>query len=199
MLLGAGIWASTGTDLDRALVTGTMADYLGAAARHRTALIANLSLWIAGALGLGAAGAAMAALTADPTRRHFVTLAYGTGVPLAISAFMAWLAVIVQGPPDPGPTELAVANVVGWYAYRADAVATALLIGAGPAAVSLAGRDSWVPAWLFGWGLLAALAGVLSFVPYFAPAVPLGVAFVIVPIGIGWTLAASFVLLRLDR
>jgi len=196
MLLGAALWATTGTDIDRALATGEMSAYLVSAAEHRTVLIANLSIWIVGVLGLGAAGTVMSNVGSGPLAlRELARAVYWIAVPLAISAFLAWLALIVQGSANPDPTEVAIAEVVGWYAYRADAVATALIVGAGPALLGSAGRGDWVPDWLFRWGLLAGLAGVLSFLPYYVPVVPLGVSLIIVPVGIGWTLAAAIVLL----
>lgn len=200
MVVGAALWASTGTDIDAALVDGTMEAYLAEAAEHRELLIANLSLWILGVLVLGAAGSAMARIEGGPPLLHdLARLSYWSGAVLALSAFLAWLAIIVQGSPVPDPVEVAVAEVVGWYAYRADALATALIIGAGPAFAAFAGRRSWVPGWLLAWGVFAAAAGVISFVPYFVTAIPLAAAFLIVPIGIGWTFAAAVVLVRTAR
>jgi len=200
MVVGAALWASTGTDIDAALVDGTIEAYLTDAAEHREVLIANLSLWILGVLVLGAAGSAMACIEGGaPLLRDLARLSYWSGAGLALSAFLAWLAIIVQGSPAPDPVEVAVAEVVGWYAYRADALATALIIGIGPAFVAFAGRRSWVPGWLLAWGVLAAAAGVFSVVPYYLTAIPLAAAFLIVPIGIGWTLAAAVVLARSGR
>jgi hypothetical protein len=200
MLVGAAIWGSTGTDIDVALQTDEMAAYLVAAAEHRTALVANLSIWIVGVLGLGAAGTAMSAVGNGPgLNRDLARFVYWVGTSLAISAFVAWLAIIVQLSGATDALEVAIAEVVGWYAYRADLVATALIVGAGPALLSWAGRGGWVPSWLFGWGQLAALFGVLCFLPYFVPELPFVLTFVIVPVGVGWTLAAGIVLLRHGR
>jgi hypothetical protein len=197
MLVGAGIWASTGTDLDDALVTGEVAAYLVAAADHRAALVANLSIWIVGVLGLGAAGTAMAAVGNGPALpRDLARFVYWVATSVAIIAFVAWMAIIVQLAPTVSVTAVSIAEVVGWFAYRADAVATALIVGVGPALLAWAGRRVWVPGWLFGWGMAAAVTGALTFVPYFVPAAPFGLTFVIVPVGIGWTLAAGVVLLR---
>ncbi len=204
MLMGAAIWGSTGTDIDVALQTGEMAAYLAAAGEHRAALVANLSIWIVGVLGLGAAGTAMSAVGNGPRlSRDLARFVYWVGTPLAISAFLAWLAVIVQLAASAGTTAdataVSIAEVVGWYAYRADVVATALVVGVGPALLSSAGRGGWVPNWLFIWGLLAALVGVLSPLPYFVPGVPFFLTILIVPVGIGWTLAAGVLLLRYGR
>jgi hypothetical protein len=117
---------------------------------------------------------------------------------VAVCAFLAWLAIVVQATREAGEIQVVVAEVVGWFAYRADGVATALIVGIGPAMIATAHRGGWVPTWLLRWGWLAALAGVLSFTPYFTPA-PLGVALLVVPVGIGWTLAAGIVLLRVVR
>lgn len=197
MLAGAALWATTGTDIDVALVDETMADYLAAVSEHRATLVVNLCLWVVGAMALGGAGVLMANVgTGRETTRQLARLAYSAGVPLAVVAFLAWKALILQLGGATDPAEVAIAEVVGWFAYRLDGVATALLVGLGPALVGAAGRGDWVPKWLFSWGLAAAVAGLLSFVPYVVPAVPLGLSFAIVPIGIGWTLAAGTVLLR---
>lgn len=197
MLCGAAVWASTGTDIDQALIAGEMSAYLQAAAEHRNTLITNLCFWIIGVLVLGAAGTVLSRVTSR--RSALGDLArgtYWTAVPLALSAFLAWLALIVQGSANPDAVEVAIAKVVGWYAYRADGLATAMLIGIGPALLASAGRGDWVPSWLLNWGLLAGVAAVLSFVPYFVPAVPLGMTMIIVPVGVVWTIAAGVVLLR---
>lgn len=71
----------------------------------------------------------------------------------------------------------------------------ALIIGGGPFFISLAGRGDWAPTWLVRWGYLAGIAGLFSvFVLYFAGLS--GYGFVIIPIGIGWMLAAGIALLR---
>jgi hypothetical protein len=197
MLAGAGLWASTGADIDLALVREEMPAYLAAAAGHRTTLIANLVLWIIGALVLGAAGTVMAGVgTGAPALRSLARYVYGVAAAVVTGAFLAWMALIVQGSAEPAAVDVAIARIVGWYAYRADCVATALIVGVGPALVSAAGRGEWVPRWLFTWGLVAAAAGIVSFAPYFVAGLPHELTLVIVPAGIGWTIAAAVVLLR---
>jgi hypothetical protein len=198
MLLGAGLWSTTSNaDLDLALANGRIGEYLEAAGQYQTALVSNLLAWIVGALALGVAGTAMAGLAGGAGLiRDLVRFIYAVGAAIATSAFVAWLAIVVQLPGDIGPTEIAIAEVVGWYAYRLDSVATVLLVGVGPALVSWSGRETWVPRWLFGWGNLAALVGFSSFLPYFVPSIPLSFGLLIVPVGIGWTVAAGIVLLR---
>jgi hypothetical protein len=196
MVLGAGIWASTGTDIDAALVGDGMEAYLAAAAANRTALVANLCLWIVGVFTLGAAGTLMSRAGAGGWAGDLARYTYGIAVPLAMSAFVAWLALVVRAPASPGAVDVAIADIAGWYAYRADNVATALIVGIAPAFLSLDGRGAWVPGWLLGWGLLAACVGLASFLPYFVPGLPLGLTLAIVPVGLGWVLAASIVLLR---
>jgi len=196
MLLGAVVWMTTGTDLDAALMSGEIQVYLERASQHRGALVANLTLWILGVLVLGAGGIAMAGLRAERNLPgDLAGLMYTAAVPLAISAFVAWLAIVVQGSSSPDVVEVRLAEMIGWYAYRADGVATALIIGVGPALLGWSGRDLWTPGWLQSWGIVAAVAGIASFLPYYLP-VPLGISMVIIPAGIGWTIAAGVVLVR---
>jgi len=196
MLLGAVVWITTGTDLDAALMNGEIQAYLEMAEQHRRALVVNLSLWILGVLVLGAGGIAMAGLRAERNLPgDLAGLTYTAAVPLAISAFVAWLAIVVQGSSSPDAVEVRLAELIGWYAYRADGVATALIVGLGPAMLGWSGRDLWAPGWLQSWGIVAAVAGIASFLPYYLP-VPLGLSMVIVPVGIGWTIAAGVVLVR---
>lgn len=195
MIVGAACKIAAGVDLDQALATGDLAGYLSGAADVRGLLIANLSLWIVGVFVLGVAGTLLAALGRRRAAARIGRLSYGTAVPLAIAAFVAWLALVVQLAGEVSPAELAVAEVLGWFASRADWTATVLVVGAGPLLVSLAGRSAWVPNWLLGWGVAAAGTGALTVLAMFVGGLT-GYGFLIVPVGLGWTLAAGIVLLR---
>jgi hypothetical protein len=105
------------------------------------------------------------------------------------------LAIVVQLAPEVSSTTVAIARVAGWIGARLDDIATALMIGIGPLFISLAGRGTWVPAWLLGWSWLAALLGALSIVVLYVPGLR-GVAFLVVPVGVGWMVAAGAVVGR---
>lgn len=195
MLVGAALWGASGTDLWHALDNDDMAGYLSAAAEARPLLVANLSVWILGVLILGVAGAALARLCGRRPAARLARMCFATAVPLAIVAFVAMLSLVVRIGADASPAGVVVAEVVGWIGARADDLATALIVGAGPFFLSLAGRADWVPGWLAGWGYLAGIAGVFSLVVLYAPGLS-GSGIVVVPIGLGWMLAAGVVLLR---
>lgn len=195
MLTGAILWQASGTDLDAALAAGDMAGYLAGAAGS-SLVVLNLVAWTVGVLFLGAGGVA---LTRDPGNAdrpaHLARLAFVTAVPLAIGAFMAMLAIVVRLPVEASAAELALADVVGWWASRADWTATVLLVGFGPFLVSWAGRDAWVPGWLMWLGWLAGVAAVATIMAMFTDALS-GYGFLIVPIGLIWLIAAGVVVLR---
>ena len=198
MLAGAVVMGAAGApDLDAALASGDLAGYLADAAARRTGALANLGLWLVGAPLLGAAG--VVASRADAARgaqRELARAAYTGGAVTALVCFVAWLALVVGATDAPTPVDATVASVVGWFAYRLDAVATGLLIGVGPWLLAAVARPAWAPTWLRAWSLAALAAALFQVVPYLVPAVPLALGLAIVPIGLGWTLAAGVVLQR---
>lgn len=196
MVIGAALWGTSGTDLWAALDAGDVAGYLVAAGAVRGQLVANLTFWIVGVVILGVAGAAMANLCVKRRAMGQIALAcIRTGVPLVIVSYIAMLAVVVQIAPDASATSVAIANVVGWIGVRADDLATALILGAMPFFLALAGRDEWMPVWLARWGYLNGIVGLLSLVVLYIP--PLrGLSFIIIPLGVAWLIAAGIVLIR---
>lgn len=198
---GASLLFSTGADLDIALATGEIATYLSSAGASAGALAANLSVWIAMVFLMGVAGTAMATLgrtNAFPARLGM--FAYWTGVPLVTSAYVAWLAIVIRIAPDSSPVALAVAEAVGWYASRADWVATSLILAVGPALVARAGDGVWAPRWLQRWTWLSLAAGVLNLLALLTGGGGLATwGFLIIPVGVLWTIAAGIVLLRHSR
>lgn len=197
-ITGAALWGASGADIDQALAGGDIANYLTAAGESTHLLVANLTVWIAMALLLGIAATAMTALC---ERRQMIArvamVCYWTGVPLVIAAYVAWLAVVVQVAPDTSPAAVLVTEVVGWFASRADWVATILIIGIGPALISLAGRGDWAPAWLARWGIVTAFTALLNAVAMLTGGSGLATyGFLIIPVGVGWMIAAGIVLFR---
>lgn len=195
-IIGAALWGASGADIDQSLASGEMGNYLVIAGDVRPLLVANLCFWIFGALLLGVAGTVLATLCVQ--RRpvaQIALLCYRTGVPLVISAYVAWLALVVQVAPDTSPAAILLAETIGWFASYADWLSTILIVGFGPALISLAGRGDWMPTWLARWGIATAVAGLLTTVAMFTNALT-SYGFLIIPVGLGWMISAGIVLLR---
>jgi hypothetical protein len=170
---------------------------LTSASESSSLLIANLTFWIIGVILLGIAGTMMSNLcTRQPEVAKIAQYIYGISASLAVASFVAWLAIVVRLAPDGSPTAALIAETIGWFASRTDWMATCLIIGFGPALISLAGRNDWVPRWLCIWGGIASLAGLLCVIGIFAGSLST-YAFLIVPVGLSWTIAASVVLFKL--
>lgn len=191
MIVGAIVRQTTGTDLDAALTEGRMADYLAEAAAVQTALFLNLSLWILGAFLLGVGGYLLSRVT-DNTPSSVAGAGYLIGPALAITAFVTWMALLRLTGTDPGP---AIADALGFISSRVDWIATVLLVGLGPLLLSVGGRRTWVPGWLYGLGLAGAAAGLLTIVAMYTGALNT-YGFLIVPIGLVWVISASVVAIR---
>lgn len=197
MIVGAALWIVSGADLDAALEDGSIVAYLSDAAANENVLVVNLSVWIVGVTMLAIAGTGLAALG---DRSHPATSAarvvYTAGAPLAAVAFITWLALIRLAATAVDPAAVAtLADSLGWIASRADWVATIFLVAIGPGLLSLSGRDGWVPRWLGIWGAVALAAGLLAVIALFAGGLTT-YGFLVVPIGLGWTIAAGITVLR---
>ena len=199
MVVGGALNSASGADLWGSLANGDMAGYLAAAAAAKTLLVANHTIWILGVLTLSMAGAMMAEVCGP--RRMWTQAAmvcFRTAVPLAIVSFIAMLALTVQIAPDTSETAVSIAKVVGWIGARGDELATALIVGAGPLFISLAGRGDWVPKWLLTWGYVTGIVGLFSIFVMYIPALA-GSEFIIVPVGLGWMISAGVVMLRRSK
>ena len=196
MLTGAAIMISSGTDMDLALYNGTIADYLRESLVNQYMLIVNLSLWILGVILLGI-GATMMALLSEQNSilAQLVRYNYWIAIPLVVTAYMAWLAVVVRLASSASPEAAAIAEGIGWFAVRADWLATVLVLGTGPALIAAAGRGIWVPKWLRVWSLITLFAGLLTTVAQYAGGLTT-YGFLIIPIGMGWMIAAAITLFR---
>lgn len=201
MIIGAAILLASGADLDIALATDDMAGYLSAAGAVQSLLVANLTIWIVGTLIFGIAGTAMSGVCVRrQTVAQVARYCYWAGVPLVVAAYVAWLALVVQIAPDSSETAVLMAEVIGWFASRADWVATILILGTGPALISLAARGEWAPKWLVGWGGIAAFTGLLTAVAMLTGGSGLSTyGLLILPVGLSWTIAAGIVLLRQSK
>ncbi len=194
MLVGAAFYFTAGpaADLPPALYDGTIPAYLDAVDGN-TAIVANLTLWIIGATFMGAAGVGFGLLGRDRAGLAGLGAALGViGAAIAITCFVAWLAVVVVVAPS---GDALLGETMGWFAWHLDHVATALIIGFGPMLYSLAGRTTWAPGWLVAWGVVAGVVAVQSLVvPYVH--VLADTALLIVPVGIGWIIAAGITVMR---
>lgn len=197
-ITGAALLMASGTDLDAALANDDIANYLIGAGGNSQLLIANLTIWIVMALLLGVAATAMTSLCQRrPVAAQIARFSYWTGVPLVIVAYVAWLTIVVQIAPDTSPTAVLLTEALGWFASRADWVATILIIGIGPTLIAIAGRDDWVPKWLLYWSVFTAFTALLNLMAMFTGGSGLSTyGFLIIPIGVGWMIAAGIVLLR---
>ncbi len=196
MLAGAAFWGATGTDLWAALARNDMATWLSQLESARSLLVVNTSFWVAGVILMAAAGKMMSVLTSR--RKGMAALGLTcmqTGAGVAIVAFLLMLAPAFHLAPDTAAETVRLAGLIGWAGARLDDLATLLIIGAGPLLLSLAGDKDWVPGWLRIWGYLAGGAGLVSILTLFNPGQP-EPGFVIVPVGIGWMIAAGIVLIR---
>lgn len=196
MLAGAAVWGASGADIDQALYDNDLAGYLRNALATQNLLILNLSLWILGAILLGA-GANMTALLSrqNPVLSQLLKYNYGIAIPLVAASYMAWLAVVVRSAASDSPEAAAIAETVGWFAVRADWLATVLVLGTGPVLIALAGKGIWMPDWLRVWSYGCLFAGLLTTVAQYAGGLTT-YGFLIIPVGMGWMIALSVVLFR---
>lgn len=196
MIVGAVLWASTGTDMDAALADGSVSVYLADAAANSAVLVTQLSIWIVGALLIGAADIHLAGVatvrTAASRVAHYAAV---TGASIAVVAFVVWLALVTQLAPAADTVTEPVAATIAWVASRADWIATVLLVAVAPATIAVGAVRDWMPTWLARWAAVAALAGLVTIVAMFTGGLST-YGFFIVPVGLGWLIAAGVHLLR---
>ena len=197
-ITGAALWVGSGTDMDRSLVEGDMASYLASAGQSSGLLIANLTIWIVMAFLMGIAATCMASLClARQVLARIAIYCYAVGVPILLTAYVAWLAIITQLAPEPSPISVQIAGTVGWFSSRAVWIASILGVGIGPLMLALAGRDEWAPRWLVRWSYLTVVAAMLNAAAMLTGGQGLSTyGFLIIPVGVGWMLAAGVALLR---
>lgn len=197
-LSGAALNVASGADLDAFLASNDMAGYIEAARASSTMLTTNLTLWIVMALLMGASATIMTALSPSrPLRALIARYSVWVGFALVLAAYSAWLALVVKVVPSDHDAAVLVAETVGWFASRADWIATILVIGIGPTLLSAAGREDWVPGWLMRWGWVSAVAALLNALAMLTGGAGLTTwGFAIIPVGVGWMIAAGVVLLR---
>jgi hypothetical protein len=196
MLGGAAIWGASGTDIDASLAANDIVGYLASANESQTMLIANLSVWIAGVLLIGIGASMMTYLSRENQVLSLIArYNYWVGIPIVVISYMAWLAVVVRLTAYEPSAVATVAEVVGWFAVRADWVATVLVLGTGPLLLSLAGKSSWVPKWLAVYSYFCFVAGILNIIAMYLGGLST-YGFLIIPVGMGWMVASSIVLFK---
>lgn len=199
MIAGAALFGISGADLDKALYAGELASYLQTVNANVSLVKANLALWIGGVILIGAGATMMTSLsTQRPIVAKLAQYNYWIAIPLVVASYVAWMAIVVQLSPGNWGSSAALAEVVGWFASRADWIATILVLGIGPVLISIAGRNEWVPGWLYIWSFIALIAGLLNGIAIFAGGL-VTYGFLIIPIGLSWMLAASVVLFKRMR
>jgi hypothetical protein len=189
MLSGAALLGASGTDLWQALAGNQMENHLSQLEPVKQLLVANTIFWIIGVLLFGTAGTLMSGFcTTNPRLAQLTLVLMRSAVPIAIVSFIIMLSLAIRPPAIDSATN------IGWIGIRLDDLATILIIGASPLLLSIGGRADWVPGWLAVWGYLAGIAGILGVVSMLSGIVVLGL--VIIPIGIGWMIAAGVVLIK---
>lgn len=200
MLTGTAFWVASGTDLWAALEGDTIGEYLTDVAANSTLVTANLGFWILGAILLGLGGIMLSTLgDQDSPATAVARFAFTAGPAASIVFFSVWLGMVLGLAPAfvAGDQVEAVALALGHAIVIADEFATALILSLGGAALAVAGRHTWVPRWLFRWAMLSAVLGVLAIVALIVDALAT-LAFAIVPVGIGFMIAAGITALRHD-
>jgi hypothetical protein len=196
MIIGAALMVVSGADLDKALNASDVSGYLTIANENISLLIANLSFWICGVILLGVGATMMAALsTQRPIMAKLAQYKYSLAIPIVVVSYVAWLAVIVRLSPDNSASSAAIAETVGWFASRADWIATILVLGTGPVLISLAGKNDWVPRWLLIWSFVNLFTGLLNAIAMYAGGLT-SYGFLIIPVGLGWMIASSIILFK---
>jgi hypothetical protein len=199
MLGGAAIGGISGADIDVSLAANDIVGYLAAANESKTILIANLSVWIVGVMLLGVAASMMTYLSRENQILSLIArYNYWIGIPIVVISYMAWLAVVVRLTSYEPSSVSTIAESVGWFAVRTDWVATVLVLGTGPLLLSLAGKNSWIPKWLMVWSYFCFVAGFLNIIAMYLGGLST-YGFLIIPVGMGWMIAAGIVLIRKSK
>jgi len=193
MGVGGGVFSSSGADL-WGLVDGDVdvTSYLNDAAASASTLHAAHAIWIAGVLTLALAGVLLAGRRTDATSAA-ARATYTLGAALAIPGFMSMVALTRLA--ESGSDAPALAETLAFLGARLDDVATTVILGLGTVLLTLANHQTWMPRWLAGFGMVCGAVGLISMISIFFGEVAT-IGFLIVPVGIIWTVAAGIVTIR---
>ena len=195
MVIGAILWGSSGTDLWLALNDGDVAGYLVAIAEVKWQLIANLTFWITGVHILTFAGVQLARIGGERQASAAIAATiYRIAGPIVVIAYVAMLVLIVRLAGETSLAAVTVADVVGWIGVRADDLATALILGAGPFVIALGSQNGWMSTALRRLGYMCGFLGAVSLVAVFMAINNLG--FIILPFGMVWFVWSGATVLR---
>jgi hypothetical protein len=198
MLAGTGFWAAAGADIDVAAESNAIGEYLTDVAANGTLLTINLGIWIVGVVVISLGGIMLTRLgDQDSLGTDVARFAFTVAPAAAMVVYTTWLGIVL----GLAPAYVAGASVEGAAAALVHAtslgdwVMTIPVLSLGTAAIALAGRHSWVPRWLFRWGMLTTVTGVLTaagliFNTRTALVMP------ILPVGMGFLVAAGVVAIR---
>jgi hypothetical protein len=199
MLTGAALWGASGTDLWQALANHEMSAYLGKTQEAKSLLVANTSFWTLGVILIGIALTIMASFCIS--KKHLAMAAVvlvKTALPIAIVSFIMMLSLAVQLARNNADGAVEVAATIGWIGARLDDLATIMIIGLCPPIISMAGQSEWIPKWLQIWGYLAGIVGLIAILGFYQPALA-AFTFVLIPVGMGWMIAAGVTLIGKSR
>lgn len=198
MLAGTGFWAASGADIDVAAESNAIGEYLTKVAGNGTLLTINLGMWIIGVVVLSLGGIMLARLgDQDSPGTDVARFAFTTAPAAAMVVYTTWLGIVL----GLAPAYVAGASVEGGAAALVHAtslgdwVMTIPVLSLGTAAVALAGRHSWVPRWLFRWGMLTIVTGALTAAGLIFNA-RTALVTPILPVGMGFLVAAGVVAIR---
>jgi hypothetical protein len=196
MIAGAAVLGSTGTDLDGALLDGTVGEYLTEAAASSTALTVNLGLWILGALLMGLGGGVLAGQARSGWPAATARFGFTAGPAAAVMFFSIWLGIVLGLAPAhvAGESVISTAVALGHTATIADWIGTVLILSVGGGALALSGRGTWSPRWLVVWGIAAAVAGAVAIIGLIIG--QRGMGFIVVPVGFGLVIACAVTVIR---
>lgn len=192
MIAGAIVHFSTGTDLWAALAADSIGDHLAAVAGAEGVHYLGLTLWSVGAILLGLGGAGLAG-TGAGAGADMARASYAIGASLAVASFLLMASVVRIA--DGGGDAAIAAEGLGFAGAHLDDVATAVIIGLSPVLLALSGTAGALSKWLarLAWGCGAAALVMVAAIFVDATATW---GLVIVPIGLGWTLAAGILAVR---
>lgn len=193
MAVGGVLYGAAGADLWGVVNSGESIDsYLTDAAAATGTLHTGQVIWIAGVIALAAGGVAIVGSRTDPLA-HVTRAIYLLGAALAVPSFVLMAALVRLA--DRAPVDAGLTETLAFAAARLDDIATALIVGLAALLLSLHRGPEELPRGLRHFGLVAGAVGALSLV-VLAMGSLADLGFVIVPVGLIWSLLAGIHVVR---